>query len=152
MKEIDNINDILVFAIDREIRANRFYVSLAERMANPNMKELFLALAADEIDHKERLEFELIKRGQTVAADDFDEEYDEDELPMIGTPGGLVMDYKAAIEMVIQKEKVSFRLYADFASRAQDHDSKEMLYDLAEEELKHKMRFEHEYQQFTQTD
>lgn len=152
MKEIDNNNEIIEFAIDRELKANHFYISLAERMADPSMKELFLALAADEIDHKERLEFELIKRGQPVAADDFDEEYDEDELPMIGTPGGLIMDYKAALEMAIQKEKTSFRFYADLAAKAQDHDSRELLYELAEEEMKHKLRFEYEYQKFNQSD
>lgn len=152
MKEIDDINEILEFAIGRELKANHFYISLAERMADPSMKELFLALAADELDHKARLEFELIKRGQTVAADGLDEEYDEDELPMIGTPSGLVMDYKAALEMAIQKEKTSFRFYADLAAREQDQDSKEMLYELAEEEMKHKFRFEYEYQQFTQSD
>ena len=102
MKEFSNNNEILEFAIDREIRANRFYLSLAERMADPKMQQLLLALAADEIDHKERLEFELIKRGQPVATDSTIEE-DEEEIPMIGSPGGLVMDYKAAMEMVIQK-------------------------------------------------
>ena len=151
MKEIDDNNEILEFAIDRELKANHFYISFAERVADPRMKELFLALAADELDHKAKLEFELIKRGQTVPADSAIEE-DGDELPMIGTPNGLVMDYKAALEMVIQKEKTSFRFYADFAAREQDHEAKEMFYELAEEEMKHKLRFEYEYQQFTQSD
>jgi rubrerythrin len=151
MKEISENNEILEFAIGREVRANRFYISLAERMADPQMKELFLALAKDELNHKERLEFELVKRGQTVPPDNPADE-DEDEPPMIGTPNGLVMDYKAALEMMIQKENASFRLYADLAAKAQDNDSKEMLYELAEEELKHKMRFEHEYQHFIQAD
>ncbi len=151
MKEIGENNEILEFAIGREVKANRFYVSLAERIADPRMKQLFLDLAVEELEHKAKLEFELIKRGQTLAIDDTVDE-DDDEYPMIGVPDGLMMDYKAAIDMAIQKEKVSFRLYVDLTARAQGHDSKELLYELAEEEMKHKLRFEQEYQQLTQAD
>ena len=47
MEDFEADEDILKFAIDREARANRFYVALAERMADPEMREVFEVLAQD---------------------------------------------------------------------------------------------------------
>ncbi len=45
MEGFESDDDILKFAIDREAKANRFYVALAERMADPEMREVFEILA-----------------------------------------------------------------------------------------------------------
>ena len=57
----------------------------------------------------------------------------------------LDMDYKQMLRLSIQKEDSSFRLYVDMAARVTSEDAKETLLALAEEEVKHKMRFEMEY-------
>jgi rubrerythrin len=49
------------------------------------------------------------------------------------------------LQMAIEKEKAAFRLYADLAGKVDDENSRETLLTMAEEEVKHKMRFEHEY-------
>jgi rubrerythrin len=45
----------------------------------------------------------------------------------------------------IEKEEESFRIYIDLLQRVQDKESREVLLALAEEEVKHKLRFETEY-------
>ena len=44
-------DEILEFAIAREIEANRFYLALAERVANPEIRKVFEDLAAEELEH-----------------------------------------------------------------------------------------------------
>jgi len=47
--------------------------------------------------------------------------------------------------LAIKKEKVSFRLYVDMAELVDEAELREMLLTLAEEEARHKVRFEMEY-------
>jgi len=55
------------------------------------------------------------------------------------------MDYKDMLIMAMQKEEASFRLYVDLAGRVTNEDAHDTLLALAEEEVKHKLRFEIEY-------
>jgi rubrerythrin len=143
MKDFEVEKDILKFAIDREVQANRFYIALAQRMADPEMREVFEILAAEELQHKQKLELEVIKTGRVVARDTDENRFEvypetEDELV-------LHMDYKSALAIAIDKEDASFRLYADWMVTADDDAQREMLLSLAEEEAKHKARLEIEY-------
>jgi rubrerythrin len=45
----------------------------------------------------------------------------------------------------MEKEKTSFRLYIDMLGMVEDKQSRQTLMELAEEEARHKMRFEVEY-------
>jgi rubrerythrin len=144
MEGFEADEDILKFAIDREAKANRFYVALAQRMANHEMREVFEMLAQDELEHKARLELEMMKAGKVVASDTdtnrFEAHYGPDAEPM------LHMDYKNALAIAIDKENTSFRLYADWLVSAENEEQREMLLSLAEEEAKHKARLEIEYE------
>ena len=53
--------------------------------------------------------------------------------------------------MGIQKEDAAFRFYVKLAANATDEDSYETLMALAEQEIKHKMRFEMEYDKLLKT-
>jgi len=50
-----------------------------------------------------------------------------------------------ALLLGIDKENASFRFYADLAASITGPPAGDMLFALAEEELKHKIRFEQEY-------
>jgi len=56
----------------------------------------------------------------------------------------LDMDERDIFTLGIEKEDASFRLYVNLIALAKDLDSKEILMALAEEELRHKIRFETE--------
>jgi rubrerythrin len=55
------------------------------------------------------------------------------------------MDYQQALIVAMKKEKEAFRMYSDLASVAQSSELKDVLLGLAQEEAKHKLRFEVEY-------
>jgi rubrerythrin len=125
-------------------------MALAARMVNPEMRKVFEELAAEELEHKARLELEIIKTGRVVKesrkklyseANDYAED--------VGSE--IDMDYKDLLTMAMQKEESSFRLYVDLASRVVNEDAYEILLALAEEEVRHKMRFEMEYNNILRT-
>jgi rubrerythrin len=55
------------------------------------------------------------------------------------------MDYKDILLLGMEKEEASFRIYVDLVPRAYDSESREILLALAQEEARHKMRFQVEY-------
>ncbi|MFH1999426.1 MAG: ferritin family protein, partial [Planctomycetota bacterium] len=55
------------------------------------------------------------------------------------------MDYQSALIVAMKKEKSAFRLYNDLATQTQDAGIKSALLALAQEEAKHKLRIELEY-------
>ena len=142
MAEYESDNEILEFAISREIEAFQFYTALAERMEKPQMRKIFEELAKEELEHKANLELEIIKTGQTVATASQDLTADDYHIE-----GEFQFDIgmQQLLQMSIEKEKAAFELYVDLAGKVRDENSRETLLALAEEEVKHKMRFEYEY-------
>ena len=142
MGEDESINEILEFAISREVEAFQFYTALAERMEKPQMQKVFEELAKEELEHKARLELEIIKTGQTVATPSEDLNANDYHIE-----GEYQFDIgmQQLLQMAIEKEKAAFALYVDLAAKVVDENSRETLLALAEEEVKHKMRFEYEY-------
>lgn len=141
--------EILELAIAREEIANRLFLELAARAKNPEIRKVFEELAEEELEHKARLELEILKTGKVMKATQkpaFEEEIDT------GEPATWVdMDYKDMLLMGIQKEEAAFRFYVKLAANAADEDSYETLMALAEQEIKHKLRFEMEYNKLLKT-
>ena len=150
MGEFDSVDEVLEFAIAREIEANEFYKVLSGRVENPAMRELILEFAKEELEHKATLEMEVMKRGGVVT--EVQRQAEARKLEdftladyIVDTGGWLYMDYVDILVLAMKKEKVSFRLYVDLAGLVSDKDTQEVLVSLAEEEARHKMRFELEY-------
>jgi len=145
MEEISSIDEVLEFAIAREVEAHRFYTILALQVEDPMSKKVLEELADEELEHKQSLELELMKQGRVteVKTDkDFDiSKYIEGEFE-----DGVEMDYKDVLALGMQKEEASFRLYVDLVGIVKDMGTREVLIKLAEEEAKHKLRFEVEYE------
>jgi rubrerythrin len=53
--------------------------------------------------------------------------------------------YQNALILAMKKEKAAFQLYTDLASQTDDAEVKQIFEGLAQEEAKHKLRFEVEY-------
>jgi rubrerythrin len=164
MKKFNIIDDILDFAIDNEIEAFKFYTDLAAKMDNPamnpvrdrpplaavplrgvsnGMKQVFLNFAAEEQGHRKLLEDvkkgKKIKIGDEKIADLKIAEYVVDVKP---TPN---MSYQDALIIAMKKEKASFALYTDLAAATTEPAAKKLFLSLAQQEAKHKLRFELEY-------
>ncbi|UCE99011.1 MAG: ferritin-like domain-containing protein [Planctomycetota bacterium] len=138
MEKTDSIDEILEFAIAREVEANQLYLYMARWMENPEMSKVCEALAKEELEHKEKLELEVIKRGRVVSDINI-----SDYIMDVGSK--LDMDYQEMLLYAINKEGISVKLYKDLAEVVKDKDSRQTLLTLAKEETEHKQRFEKEY-------
>ena len=145
MKQFKITDDILDFAIENEIEAYNFYIGLSAKMENPEIKQVFLDFAAEEQNHRKLLEN--VKKGNTFnlgiekITDLKIADYVVDVKP---TPN---MDYPSALILAMKKEKKAFMLYTTLANLADDPTSKQLFLSLAQQEAKHKLRFELEYDQ-----
>ena len=52
MDNFDSINEVLDYAIEQEIVANKFYLDLANKSSIPAMKEVFESFAREEQGHR----------------------------------------------------------------------------------------------------
>ncbi|MGD1042954.1 MAG: ferritin family protein [Sedimentisphaerales bacterium] len=133
-------DEILEMAVAREVDANRFYLVLAERVENPRIRRIFEMLAAEELEHKAKIELEIMKAGRVVNKDKTPAGFKNDRADYV--PPEIGMDYKDILLMGMQKEEASIRLYVDMAEMISDAHSKEILLALAQEEVGHKLRFQ----------
>ena len=63
----------------------------------------------------------------------------------IEVESGFKLSYKEALIMAIQKEDAAFQLYIEYVIATSDLELREVFMRLAEEEVKHKVKFEIEY-------
>ena len=145
MDKIDSVDEILEFAIAREVEANQLYTYMAGRMENPEMRKVCEDFAEEELEHKAKLELEVMKRGEVVSGI-----YISDYMMDVGNE--VDMDYKELLVFAIKKEEISVDLYTDLAAVVKDKESHEALLSLAEEETEHKLRFENEYRSLLTAD
>ena len=148
MNSSDSYDEVLEFAIDREIDANQFYLALAERVDSTEMRKVFEELAQEELEHKAKLELELMKIGKTL---EIRQPPDTPNRTYIvsDTQSLLDMEYKDMLMLGMEKEEAAFRLYVNLVPNAYDSESREVLLSLAQEEVKHKLRFQMEYDMTT---
>jgi rubrerythrin len=143
MKEFSTINDILDFAIGEEEAAVDFYMMLAASSKNEGIKKVFISYAEEEMGHKAKLinvkENGLAVFGATPLTDLKISDYLVDVKPRPD------MTYQEALILAMKKEKAAFKLYTALADRMEDAAMKQTFYLLAQEESKHKLRFEVEY-------
>jgi rubrerythrin len=140
---LDTVDKILAFAISQEEHAAKFYAAMANKMNEKRMKEVFLGFAREEEGHKAKLTavkegklmFPAEKRVLDLKIGDYLEEVTLSS----------DLSYREALVLAMKAERAAFRLYSDLASAADDAGVKATLQGLAQEEAKHKLRFEIEY-------
>lgn len=142
MKEFRAVDEVLDFAISKEVAAHRFYNELAQWAERPEAAKLFEELAVDEWQHKIRLE--AIKVGHvTIEQEDVGNLGIADSLEAPEPKANLT--YTQALVVGMQREKEAFRLYTLLALAAREPDVTDILSKLAQEEAQHKLQLEIEY-------
>lgn len=137
--------EVLEFAVHREVEAYYFYMALANRVDSEEMRQVLKEFAKEELEHKAKLELEILKAGQTLTIDEEPSETSEDNNIRSNADLLLDMDYKDILLLAIEKEEAAFRTYINFLPTVHDQQSREVLLAIAEEEVKHKQRFQIEY-------
>jgi rubrerythrin len=144
MQKFSSADEVLDFAVEQEIAAQNFYHNLAANSDIPEMKVVFESFEKEEKGHQARLE-SMKTKGTFAAANPADVED-------LGLADYLVdveptshMEYKDALILAMKKEKAAYRLYTDLAELSKSKEMKDTFLFLAQEEAKHKLRFEIEY-------
>lgn len=147
----ESVDAVLDFAIGEEREAQAFYSDMADKMTKEYMRDIFTDFAAEEKRHEEKLIG--VKQGEALAPSaeevmdlkiaDYLVEVQEDAEEL---------SYQQALIIAMKKEKSAFRLYTDLADTAKDDSLKNALRALAQEEAKHKLRLEIEYDEVILTE
>jgi rubrerythrin len=144
MANLSSVDEILDFAMGQEQAAVDLYTGLAAQAKSPAIKKMFEDFAGEERGHKAKIaEVKSGKRFMGPAAkpvlDLKISDYTVDQDP------GPDADYQQVLIFAMKKEKAAFRLYSDLSAKAEDAGLKTLFLGLAQEEAKHKLRFEVEY-------
>jgi rubrerythrin len=146
MKEYSSVDKILDFAVAKEEESAEFYADLARRVEKPWMRRVFEEFSREEVGHKEKLLG--IQRGKTLLPAEgkvLDLKIGDYLVDVEPTAD---MEYQDALILAMKKEKASFRLYSDLAETTDDASLRATFLALAQEEAKHKLRFEVEYDEY----
>jgi rubrerythrin len=151
MKEFTNINEILDFAMAREQGAVDFYTRLSSDVSNTEMKDIFIQFAKEEMGHKAFLQ--KVKREGSF-------EISQAKIADIKIADYLIpqekdhekMTYPEALVLAMRREKAAYDLYKKISASIEDPAYSTLFGSLAQEELKHKHRFETEYDDYLSRD
>jgi rubrerythrin len=141
--DLNNFKEVVTFAIRKEAEAYNLYTTYSDLSKNPGTKVMFKELAVEEQKHREILEgvekkdvseYKLEKVPDLKISDyTADQEFSPD------------MDYAAAQRLAIKREEFAQRLYSLMAEKAGAPEIKKLFSALGQEESKHKLRLESEY-------
>ena len=143
MDKWQSIEDILDFAIGEEQAAFEFYSRLATLAAAPEMRATFKSFADEETKHKVRLQ--AIKLGGTLRPAEGQVVDLRIADYLVDVPASPNLDYRSALVLAMKKEKAAFKLYGYLAASTDDENVRATFLALAQEEARHKLRFELEY-------
>jgi rubrerythrin len=136
-------DEILAFAIQNEQNAVDLYTDLAGRTKSSATKAELESIAAEERGHKAKLE--RVKAGKKLLSADAKVQDLKITDYTLDTDLGDDPDYQSILIFAMKQEKAAFRLYTDLARLAPDQELRELMLGLAQEEAKHKLKFEIEY-------
>lgn len=135
--------EIIQFAIDKEIKSFNFYTSASQVAKYSGVKELFSELAQQEMGHRKMLEKH--DMGKIVQAK-------IEKVPDLKISDYMIdvefrpdMPYADILRVAMKMEERALKLYNDLNESNKDEDLKKLFTFLANEEAKHKLRLEKIY-------
>ena len=146
MKKLTTFDSILDFAIEEEQKAVDFYSELAGQASSDEMREVFEEFAQEEVKHKVKL-MEVQETGITNMPPENVADLQISDY-IVNVKVSPNMSYQDALVVAMNKEKAAFRLYTNLSERSTNTVLKDLFASLAQEESKHKLRFEVEYDDF----
>ncbi len=143
-----SIDEILVYAIEKEKEAAEFYAEVSQQESFAGAKEMFKEFAAEERKHQSLLEnYESNKEKMA--------EYKLEWIPDIKRSDYMVdivyepgMHYSEILRLAMKREEVALKLYNELQSQTDNEDFIKLFKILAQEEAKHKRFLETLYDDF----
>jgi rubrerythrin len=146
----ETVDEILEFAIGKEEGAARMYRELADKVDHEYMAKLLREFASEEEGHKKKLL--AVKEGKQLVAS-------AGKIMSLGIADHAVdvepsadLDFQGALLLAMKEEKAAFAMYTKLAEATDDEELRGTLLALAQEEAKHKLRFEIEYDEHVLTE
>lgn len=142
---MNTFEEIIEFAIRQEEAEEQFYLAMAARAENDDVRVVMEQQAAEEREHKGRLQT-ILAKGKVVVRDN---PLNPDmKIADYTSSTGIVMEglgYRDALILAAKREQAAERLYRDLAARAGDAAVQETLLFLAAQEAKHRHALERDY-------
>lgn len=145
MLEFNTFEDAILFAIKHEEEEARFYEGMADRSRSADQKKALLDQAAEEYDHKRRLEAALANRKLPTASKIVaDPDMKIAELLVVEDRGGH-LSYEEALLLAAKREKKAAQFYQSLAKSSTSSELAGIFSFLAEQEVKHGKQIEQKY-------
>jgi rubrerythrin len=141
--EFTSVDEILDFAIGKEQEAHDIYLSLADKALHAGMQSVFKEFAEEEAGHKRKLQSIKAGRKFRASAKQIQDLKIADYLVDVEIKPEL--NYQEALILAMKAEKNAYAMYYNLAQASADPAIKALLLELAQEEAKHQLRFEIEY-------
>jgi len=139
-----SVEELLRFAINKEIASAQFYYDLAATTKNEIVKDVFLEMAAEEVNHKRQLELEVMKLGKVIVEEELDNSRQPDDF-FLESDLDKTFGFAETLQLGIQKEQAAFGMYMDLYAITQDDEQRMVIMEMAEEEVRHKVILESQY-------
>lgn len=142
MVHFHTVEDVLRFALALQESSRKFYLHLSDAVAEPAVQSIFTALAGAEERRRKAVELELFKIGATVSEPPSVSPLDEwPELLFLTVP----MSVKDAFELAIRRQRTIFRKFSEMMYRAENSETADVLFGLAEQEMRYLLQLEKDY-------
>ena len=140
---LSEYKNIIKFAMENEVEAQKFYEEAAKKIENTQLKEMFADFAEEEKRHREILkQIYISNRMGDYFHEDRDYHIAEDvDLPDLSTN----MKPADAIALAMKKEEAAMVQYTELAETCPEPDKKKIFLDLAAMERGHKLRMENAF-------
>lgn len=145
-----SIDEILNFAIEKEQEASDFYQEWSQKARDKQITEMFSQFAKEEQGHKRKLQ-NVQETGGLPKASQHTKNLKISDY-MVEVDPEKEMGLQDAIILAMQREKKAFQLYSDMEELTDDQEIQQLFEFLANEEAKHKLRFEVQYDEIILTD
>lgn len=147
MIKFGSMEEILAFAINKEEASYLFYTNMARMTEDKTVSQLFEDFAKEELGHREQLQLEIMKMGKVVNTDD---DWSDRTRAEYTVEGEFPEDFSYAdvLKVAIAKESAAFKLYVDLLRLTEDQEAIDMFTALAEDEVRHKIKFESVYEKY----
>lgn len=144
--EKQSMRGLILFAIDQENDAANLYEQYAQKSKSRSTRELLLSMAKEERSHEQKLKNYLTDRSESFPEIDSVQDLHVSDY-MVPTP----INENSSIDQVytfsMKCEEKANALYTKLAEMENDREAKRILLSLAEEEKKHKIKLESDYEE-----
>ena len=137
--------EIIKFAIEKEVEAAAFYENLASKVKNPVMKDAVLSMADEERKHQRILSNLTPQQVGSFTEPNIEDFKISDYV--VDAPVTEDIKYPDLLVLAMKREEKAHQMYADLEQRAGDDATRKVFALLKTEELKHKRKLETEYEE-----